>query len=337
MKKRIIKASFITVSIFIITMLLLIAFRGIKKDIESNMKRKGFDIILEKKDICSFAFNEDILYAGGSDGLYEIDIVTLSVKKIGDFTYIRALLYDGTALWVGHDAGLSKIFADGSEKVFTTDEFLPDNRVNALMLDSKNRLWIGTWGGAVMIDNGKITNYNINNGLPDNMVNVIFEDSRRNIWFGSYVAPRGGISVLSGSSWQYFTTKDDLLHANITAIIETYKESIIVGGGLYTRGGGTEFVYTEDHWVKDRLYTIETGLAGEKIRSLYEDSENRLWIGSEYDGLVIYYINGSIIIDETCGLSCNEVKVIIEDSYNNMWIGTRSGVTRIEKGALIYE
>lgn len=317
--------------------LLLFAYNGIKRDIGYRSEHPGFDVILGDSDICAFSFVGEILYAGGADGLFAIDTQTLAVREVGDYAYVRALLRDSSGLLVGHDAGLTRIGADGATENFTTSNLLPDNRVNALLLDGKNRLWVGTWGGAVMIDGNNVTLFNTKNGLLDNMVNVIAEDGQGDIWFGSYVAPRGGVSVLTYAGWQYFTREDDLLHSNITSIICAPDGSMIAGGGLYTRGGGTGFVCRGERWVRDRFYTKENGLAGEKIRSLYYDSKGRLWVGSEYDGLTVFRDGNSEVFDETSGLSCNEVKIIIEDDHGNIWIGTRRGITRILKGVLNHE
>ncbi len=335
MGKKIIKASGMVLLFLLCALLLYAALRGIKGEAEKCTGRPGYDVILEGRDICALAFDGKILYAGGADGLYEIDTETFMSKEVGGFEYIRTLFWDGKGLWIGHDAGLS--YLSDTVFTFTASDFLPDNRVNAFIIDSKNRMWIGTWGGAVMIDGEDITLYNTENGLLDSMVNVIFEDSWGDIWFGSYVAPRGGVSVLTESGWQYFTTRDGLLHANITSIIETGGGMVIVGGGLYTKGGGTGFVYQDGRFIKSGVFTVENGLAGEKIRSLFEDSGNRLWVGSEYDGLAVIYGDKSIILDKAHGLSCDEVKIIREDSSGNMWIGTRSGVTRIMKGVIAYE
>jgi ligand-binding sensor domain-containing protein len=164
------------------------------------------------------------------------------------------------------------------------------------------------------------------------MINVIMEDSFGGMWFGSYVAPRGGIGILKDNKWQAFTTKDALLHANINAMIQLADKSVVVGGGLYTKGGGTRFIYETNGWIKKSNLTKKDGLAGEKIRSLFEDSQKRLWIGSEYDGLAV--INGNKItkLTKKNGLSNDEVKVMKEDRENNIWIGTREGLVRITKG-----
>lgn len=322
------KILLIILVLFIISGLLY----GLISDVKSNTatKREGFDVILANKDICTISIDGDTLWAGGASGLFEIDKKNLTTKKIGDYKFIRAVLAVNGGLWVGHDEGLTLI---GEKTVtYTTKEGLPDNRVNAITLDKDNRLWVGTWGGAAVLDGEIIKTYTKKDGLLDNMVNVIMEDSVGSMWLGSYVAPRGGISILKDNNWQYFTTNDALLHTNINAIIELKDKSILVGGGLYTKGGGTRFVMEADKWIKKSTLTKKDGLAGEKIRSLFEDSQERLWIGSEYDGLAVINENKMIKLTKKNGLSNDEVKVIREDKDNNIWIGTREGIVRIAKG-----
>lgn len=332
MNKKTIKIFFIFLVIIIIAGLVFYILSDFKKGIESNKKRDGFDCTLTNEDICALSIDGDRLWAGGAMGLFEVDMKSLATKKIGNYKFVRALLVVDGGLWVGHDDGLTFIGKKMSN--YTTLNGLPDNRVNAIIQDKDKRIWVGTWGGAAVLDGGKIKVYNTNNGLLDNMVNVIMQDNMGSIWFGSYVAPRGGISILNNGKWQNFTTKDALKHANINAIIQAQDKNVIVGGGLYTKGGATRFVYKSNRWEKASILTKNDGLVGEKVRSLFEDSQKRLWIGSEYDGLVIMYKNKKIKLTEKNGLSNNEVKVIREDERGNMWIGTRKGLIKISKGGI---
>ena len=304
----------------------------IRNTIKSNIKKDGFDSVLKGMDICALSIKNDSIYAGGAAGLFTVDMADLKTNKIGDYRYVRAILDTDDGLWIGHDFGLT--FSGGQTLTFTTKDGLPDNRVNALMLDGNHTLWIGTWGGAASFNGKNFTVYKEKNGLLCDMVNVIMQDSYGCVWFGSYIAPRGGISVFSHGKWQYFTTNDALMHANINAIIETRKKSVIAGGGLYTKGGGTRFIYKDNIWTKCGNVTKNDGIAGDKIRSLFEDSQSRLWVGSEYDGLAVLSETGSIKLDKTNGLPNNEVKIIKEDKYGYIWIGTRGGLTRISKEGL---
>lgn len=300
--------------------------------INRQRQREGFTTLLAQEDICTLALQGNNLWAGGANGVFRVDTQTLQAEKTGDFSMVRALLVTDRGLWVGHDEGITLI---GEETVtYTTANGLPDNRVNALMEDSAGRIWAGTWGGAAILDGENITVITQADGLLDNMVNVLTEDAYGGIWFGSYVAPRGGISVKNGDSWQYFTTENDLLHANINAIIPLQDGRMLTGGGLYTKGGGTYFRREGAQWVREGWLQKQDGLAGEKLRSLFQDKNGTLWVGSEYDGLAVRFPEKTVILTAENGLSNDEVKAIKEDEEGAVWVGTRKGLVRIEKGGV---
>jgi ligand-binding sensor domain-containing protein len=256
------------------------------------------------------------------------------MESFDGYQYIKAVLLDGDKVWIGHDSGLTLI-QNGTVTTFTKKEGLPDIRVNALCLDAEGDLWVGTWGGVAVLHHDMIVRtMTREDGLPDDMINVILQDSRGGMWFGSYVAPRGGVSVFYQGKQQCFTTKDALVHSNINTIIELTSGDIITGGGLYTQGGGTRFAFRNDRWEKISNLKKEDGLAGEKIRSMLEDSRGRLWIGSEYEGLAILVDGKSTIMTTENGLSNDEVKTIVEEPDGTIWIGTREGLVRIDKGRM---
>jgi ligand-binding sensor domain-containing protein len=317
---------------------LLYSVLVLAKDLLHSQPVPGIRVFLEKTDVCSMALGENMLWAGGSDGLFKLTRSTpqpgdaYKAEKIGDYQYIKAVLLDGDKLWIGHDNGLTLI-QNGETRDFTEKDGLPDHRVNALCLDTGGNLWVGTWGGvAVFKDNKIVRTLRKEEGLIDDMVNVILQDSRGGMWFGSYVAPRGGISILYHGNWQVFSTQDALEHSNINTIIELNSTDVLVGGGLYTQGGGTMFSFRDGRWTKGSALTKRDGLAGAKIRSLLEDSKGRLWVGSEYEGLAILVNGTSLIMTNKNGLSNNEVKSIKEEKDGTIWIGTREGVVRIDKG-----
>lgn len=327
----------------------------------------GFDIFLKNKDICTLAFRDGEVWAGGIDGLYLLedrsagvnsgssersstagDLGTaerFTVTEVGDYRQVKAVLAAEDGVWVGHDAGLSYV-KNGAATTLTTDDGLPDNRVNALCLDSGGSVWAGTWGGAVVLEGGKVVRtYTASDGLADDMVNVIFQDSSGSVWFGSYVAPRGGVTVLKSQKMQTFTTQNGLLHSNINAIIEVNDKFVLTGGGLYTKGGGTIFSFGADSWHAAGSIVKEDGLAGDKIRALFMDSAGRLWVGSEYDGLAVFNdfavgpsgkikFSDTAILTQESGLPNNEVKVVGESVDGAIWLGTRSGLLRIDKGGI---
>lgn len=300
----------------------------------------GWHIIRPPHDVSALAVQGDIIWAGGKDGVIGLDRSSHQVVNeiICDppITYVRALLVDNEGtLWIGHSAGLTS-YDDGTGtlRTFSTEDGLPDIRVNALMLDHKNRIWVGTWGGAAVLEEGQWTVITEADGLADDMVNVMLEDQNGGLWFGSYVAPRGGLSYFNNDNWQLFSTKNGLPHNNINTLSEDSNGNIWVGTGLYERGGAVQLVNNGQDWTIGQVLTKNDGLAGDKVRSFFQDNEGVMWFGSEYDGLARLEAGHWQILTEKDGLSNPEIKCMVQDDSGNLWIGTRDGITRLNTTAL---
>ncbi len=329
----------IVVSILIVAITLTITGLALMQNAEAERPKQGFQIFLPTEDFCAMAYDGTTLWAGGASGLFRMDTMTLATEEVGNYQYVRDLAFDQTGLWVATDSGLFHLSGTQTDS-YTSKDGLPDTRVLCIYPLGTGHFWLGTWGGAVEIvwtaDQGiQIKNcYTSQNGLLVDNVYVINQDSRGGLWFGSYVAPAGGVSLLSDDQWQYFTTQNGLPHANITAIINRRDQTVVVGGGLYKYGGATIFKPEADGFEVLANLTKEQGLVGEKVRSLFEDSQGRLWVGSEYDGLTIIDQKEFKVLNHQTGLSQNEVKVISEDGEGNFWIGSLNGLTRIERGSV---
>ena len=345
------------VSIAAALFLLVFVWRSIFSDFEKIQPITGFDLYLEKEDICTIAFLGDEVWAGGVDGLFVLRKsnqtsstlagadISYETEEIGDFSQVKAVLAAEDGIWAGHEEGLSFISGD---KILDwgTEDGLPDKRVNALEYDSQGILWVGTWGGVAFLDDREIIgSLRAKDGLIDDMINAIFKAVNGDMWLGSYVAPRGGISIVNQFEIQNISLENGLLHSNINAIIELKDKMVLTGGGLFTKGGGTVFQYKGNKWSKVGELTKKDGIAGEKIRALFLDSTDRIWVGSEYDGVAIiedFSINTSgkieysdiLTITQDNGLPNNEVKVIAESKDGNIWVGTRAGLLKIEKGGI---
>ena len=144
-------------------------------------------------------------------------------------------------------------------------------------------------------------------GLLTDMVNTMFQDSTGGMWFGSYVAPQGGISYLKDGKWQLFSTDNGLPHNDITSLIEDDSGNIWAGTGFLYRGGAVKFVSTENGWVIQQVLTKSDGLAGDKVRSIFQDKDGVMWFGSEYDGLARWQNGRWRVLTEKDGLPHYEV------------------------------
>ena len=78
-----------------------------------------------------------------------------------------------------------------------------------------------------------------------------------------------------------------------------------------------------------RLYTMQDGLAGSNIKSLYQDNYGFIWITST-DGLSRFDGKNFVTLKRNSNsdysLRNNSVLEFFEDSQNNCWIGTKDGL-----------
>ena len=301
-------------------------------------RRAGYQVIRPPHEVHAFAIQGDTLWAGGQDGVVGIRLATgevyTSITCDQELDFTRALLAmpDGS-LWIGHIDGLSHVTPEGC-RTYTQADGLPDGRVNALFLDRDGRLWVGTWGGAVLQTATGWQVFTMADGLAENMVSVIAQDHLGGMWFGSAVSPRGGLTWCWQGTCTIFNTDSGLPHNQINAIMEDDQQNLWVGTGFYDRGGAARLVSQNNTWTIEQTISKQDGLAGEKVRALYQDREGVLWFGSEFEGLARFAGGRFHVLTTEDGLADQEVKVILQDPAGSLWLGSRDGITRIKPEAL---
>lgn len=304
----------------------------------------GWTLIRPPGETYTMIEDKGFVWTGGQAGVYKIDRVSFKlIEQLSlpsEVDYVKDLHMDEDgSLWIGHFNGLTVLKKDGSF-VLAENLGLPDKRVNCMYSDSKGNLLVGTWGGVAIYDGASWRTIAQEDGLMEDMVNVIMEDSLGGYWFGHYIAPRGGISYLRDGKWQYFSVDNGLPHNNITSFCEDTSGYVWAGMGLFERGGATRFVFKDKEWKIAENLSVEDGLAGEKVRAIFQDHRGVYWFTSEFDGVAVFTeeelfnTRKSIILSEESGLANYEVKVILEDVDGNLWLGTHYGVNVIDKDAL---
>ncbi len=298
----------------------------------------GWQIIRPPYEVSALVEQGEIIWAGGRDGVFALDRETSAlieqIEPPPPLEYVRALLVDDRGvLWVGHSAGLTR-YNGSTWHTYTEQDGLPDERVDALLQDQTGRIWVGTKGGAAVQDGQGWHVLASEDGLLDDSVSVMLQDREGGMWFGSYAAPRGGVSCLRGEAWQYFSTENGLPHNDVNALLQDSSGSVWAGTGLLERGGACQFTRKDDGWVVSRVLTQQDGLAGARVRSIFQDRQGVLWFGSEYDGLARFDGETWRVYIQTDGLAASEVKVMVQDRDGSLWLGTIDGVTRITAVAL---
>ena len=270
-------------------------------------------------------------WIGGKDGISLMNLTTNTLLTtpgcLLGIRYVKDLLIDpDNALWIGTDSGLYR-YQNGTCAYYSTGNGLPDNTVFCLMSDTSGRVHAGTMKGAVTFERGEITGYEL--GMQNPIVFTMAEDFQGGLWFGSYASQGGGVSILTNGSWQFFGLEDGLPHKAITSMLSARDGSFWVGMGVYNRGGAVRFTWNGTAWNIAEVFSKESGLAGEKVRSLYQDDTGTIWIGSESDGIA-RYVNGSFqVYSVQDGLSDNEVIDFVQDDKGDLFLGTKNGITKM--------
>lgn len=194
----------------------------------------------------------------------------------------------------------------------------------ALLEDRAGRLWIGS-GGVFRYEPGK---FKVVVPIETNPYPVwaIREDRAGAVW----IATSNGLVKLVGDKVVLrYTTKDGLPDDDVKVIHESVDESGKSVLWIGTWGGLARIRDTEI-----TSYTRAQGLAGDHVRSIYEDSDGVLWIGTYDDGLSRFHKGRFFNIHRENGLYNNGVFQILEDRHGYFWMSCNKGIYRVSRREL---
>lgn len=213
-------------------------------------------------------------------------------------------------------------------------ELIPTNfeDVQAVLSDSKNRLWIGTAGGLFAHRLDKQGKSSFEEQLPALGLNTVslYEDEFGNIWIGTfgmgvfiYQPANGGVFHLSNSNG----LKDGNIFSmdGVTGVV-----------WLATLGGAMEVKYDQDVLKGGKMtfqnWEQKDGLGSNFIYKVLIDSQKRVWFGT--DGKGVSMLENGVIknfptashahpggqLDEDSHL--HAVYSITEDQKGHIWLST---------------
>ncbi|HUQ11472.1 MAG TPA: two-component regulator propeller domain-containing protein [Steroidobacteraceae bacterium] len=246
---------------------------------------------------------------GTAHGLDRLSAANLGVARIplpedlaapGQAVRVRALTEspDGT-VWVGTDSGLGRYDArNGRWRVFkasgtpgaATSNTLPDNRVQALLIDSQGRLWVGLIHGLSWFDAATETFSSYyrdeaeSRSLPDDYIVSLFEDRGGSLWIGT---KSGGLAKWNPRTWSFghsrASAEEGFTDRNITSFAEDKLGRLWIG----TFGAGVNLVERTTGKVTPlRHVANERGrLSDDRVMALLEGSAGDVWVGTMGGGL----------------------------------------------------
>jgi len=244
--------------------------------------------------------------------------------------------------WLGtQGGGLNKM--DKENGTFThylwnpNDETsLPSNYVNDIFEDKSGRLWIASLEGLSLFDRNteKFFTYKNNpsesKSLSSNKVFSICEDKQGVLW----IATSLGLNKFNEKEKtfsSYMIDYQDKSKNNIKKIKEDSFGNLWLGGievnGIYKFDKVSETFSRYLHDSKD-----QNNLIYGRLRSIYEDRSNILWIGTNLEGVSIYNPKkASNFIHHVHNANKNSISdgritSINEDSSGDIWLTNTNGV-----------
>jgi ligand-binding sensor domain-containing protein/signal transduction histidine kinase len=238
---------------------------------------------------------------------------------------------DGT-YWVATDGGVCRYDPQAKQhfRVYRPSAAPGAARINGLLEDRDGDIWCATYDGLYRMlrtraDEVRFIREEI--GAPTHtyegsLVNSVFLDRRNTLWAASrsglYRRPKGG-------AWERYYDRDAFPDDFFEMVAEDRD------GGLWaaTRRRGLCSLVAD---VKPggqairRCYSTADGLPSNDVRSVYQSSDKRLWIGT-VGGLSEFLPGASTThfrnYTTANGLSGSAVYALQEDRDGNLWIGTR--------------
>ena len=223
---------------------------------------------------------------------------------------------------LGTENGL--VLYDGSTFNFVKSSDFPLSSQEVLTVEKFNAgIYVGTTAGYTFVNNlGQASLFKSQfTGLSGDSVRAIAEDALGRVWIGT----EAGVSIKTGLNWSYVPSSL-LPNASIQDLIILADSSVAVGtkDGLAIindqSGAFTATTYTKQN--------TSNGLANNDVRSLFQDSNGTLWIGtlygvSEFDGSTWT----KYTVSNTTGLASNDIRSFMEDPSGDLYICTAFGLT----------
>ncbi len=242
---------------------------------------------------------------------------------------------EGT-LWIGtYLKGLNKV--DPLEQKFEKNSQINlGNRAHALELvsafaeDQQGNVWIGTDGGGLIYKdqtNDAYRHYHTKSkwSLSSDGITSLLLDQNQNLWIGTW---NGGINLWNtqDSTFQKINVPQ-LSGTDVHSIMEDQKGCIWIAtfrAGLDVYNPTTQ-TYTHFNTQNEPKRRIESV----KIRTLTQDLEGNIWIGTEGGGLQRIKVNDDLEIIESKsfftqkqGSEAYSINTLFTDSRGKVWIGT---------------
>jgi len=304
----------------------------------------GHLVLRPPADVQALALVEGLVWSGGKDGLALFDSQARPQPVpagLAALRFVGALLSepDGS-VWIAHEDGVTQwrrpaAGQDASIVHYSSLAGAFPGRGLALRRDRTGTLWAGSDRGLARLLGAAFVPVPFTPEINPMSVDLIYEDRAGTLWLGDGSPRAPGLVRREADGWRLFTPEHGLPHRSVNTLAEQRgREGLWIGTG-FAGAGGAAWLH-QGRW---QPVGRAQGLAGDKVRTIVEDSTGRLWFGSEYDGIVVMAatdhqatgLTRLAWLTEREGLAGPEVKAVLEHPAGTFWLGTNGGLTRIAR------
>ncbi|MCW3121807.1 MAG: putative signal transduction histidine kinase [Flavipsychrobacter sp.] len=230
-----------------------------------------------------FRDKDSLLWVCTSQGLYKIDSNRLlphyiNVQEMALAPIVSTIAQDRAgALWLGTNSGVIKMTGHNGQ-YYNKHNGLSDNYIFGMLTDAEGNVWMASDGQGVFRYSGtQFTGLDETMGLPSAQVMAIASNKRDSLFLGTYDA---GLYIFKDGKVSPLSFPSNPVPA-ITSMCYTHNSKLWIG----TRGRG---LWTYQKQTFKQYEAPDRGFPSNFITSLYQDPENRLWIG---------FASGAMILD----------------------------------------
>ncbi len=211
-------------------------------------------------------------------------------------------------LWFG--AQDANYFNGTNWSVYNSADGLAGNLVQALAIDSQQRIWFGTPTGLSVWNGNTFFNLNQENGLPSTDVTALLPDGD-SMWIGTN---GGGLFRFEKNRLHLFSADELTLPSDVITVLTQANDGALLVG---TNRGVAR--------VQDEAATLIAEIAGFAITAIGVAAGDELWVGTRDNGLLYFdgarwtQPPGNVIPPST------HVTAILVDQVGGVWVGGISG------------
>jgi len=225
-------------------------------------------------------------------------------------------------MWVGTEGGGLCRLKPTVFQTYAVPQGLASDQVMPVAQARDGGLWIGTDGnGLDQWQNGEVQHYGLGEGLGNGHVWSVLQDRHGTVWAGTwdglYKLENGTFNGLSDGvtiGWQ------------VLAMYEDKAGDLWLGQQAF--GGITRLRNNERTVVK-----IPGTSANLDVRTIIEDHDGNLWVGTSEDGLYRLHDGKFTHFGRKDGLGSNSIWCLHVDDDGVLWVGTcRGGLSRWDHG-----